>query len=227
MCYSETPERSAGYMHEHGYVLIGYKLVLNVMGVLYSPWCFEGMLDGVFFHDHEVMEMEREYRNRTNRPVHLYRKLLESLARVNERLQADTDGAWRFPSYPLGQLLRLRHQDHGFHVAATEESALSICHLGIRMITLPGPMRPVKAFDPQPVDYEVKTKRIAHPPYEVVRVLIPEKAVTTDGHCRALMVIPPGQKETPEQIATCDAWNQKPVTPRPDEPAPVYAGEMA
>lgn len=42
---------------------------------------------------------------------------------------------------------------------------------------------------------------------KLCRVLVPEHAVRPDHHVDALMVIPPGEKETPEDIAACDAWN--------------------
>lgn len=225
MCYSERLDKAAGYQDRHGYVLVGYKVVVQAGHVL-MPWSplYNNGIDRIKLDFEKIDPRELVYNDSSRmrfcvNPVVLM-ELIASMAHRHEHI-----------FFPPRALLTVSEDRHPFHVAASEQSALyepsanpfvvdRVQELadrpGVRVSDLP--------FDDRmnlKADTMLRTVERPHEPGVLVRVMVPEHAVDETNHVHAMMVIPPGERETEADITVCDAWNaeHKPVEPELDPAA--------
>lgn len=85
---------------------------------------------------------------------------------------------------------------HGMHVAATNISACKALN------SLLGTLRVTRTPDGGLIIELPKGTAIC-------RVLVPESAVFDGNHVRALVMIPPTERETEADIKLCDDWNRR------------------
>lgn len=236
MCYSERLDKAAGYQTENGYVLLGYKVVVK-FGPLLMPWTpfYEMMEDSMSLTSGEAMRWGSDggvsgakpespwVRDHATMGYYIHPRLMEKFGdKMAKWMNKPTmEHAW----FPPRELMVVGPDRHGFHVAASEYNALherSANPFGIGYED-----RVVCADETQPRDliypyvthatrnFQIERQEKPNAPGVLVRVLVPEYAVTDDNHALAMMVIPPGEKETDADVEACDQHNArlKPRTP--------------
>lgn len=214
MSYDYQLNRADGYMEPHGYVHVGWKVVLKFGNTLMPWWPLE---QSEFAYSD--CEMQRDHRLRV---THFRRPLFHFLSEAAKNYESI------ITSFPP----RLLIEDKvGFHVAATEQQALGFEEgfgttnpFGTRRqsrITMPKfDARRYSPYELPPFEEcEFSERYVVDRPGALCRVLVPERAVRfvaakqfSEGkgcfRCKAIVVIPPDEKETAQDIALCDTWNR-------------------
>ena len=208
MCFSEPLEQSAGYLEPSGYVLVGYKVVFKA-GNLLMPWSptHNAVIDDLdlrqgdrmFTTDHRYM---RNFLNPT-----MFRTFIVS--------------AFKDIENPVFIPHTLMTDKHGFHVANSEVSIIndSVNPFGMEEYRYQHPSTPLAYFPgDELIELEVRTGYRVKEPGVLCRVLIPASAVGPGNHAHAMVVIPPGEKETAADIALCEEYNAKHIVGRVASP---------
>lgn len=255
MSYDYQPDKANSYQEEHGYVHVGYKTLIQFGNTLmpWKPFQMANRTHVVSHHDIAIHQNGQQrllaerfgifvQENMHNMTFTVEQNMLNAALAIAAASPSDI-----ITSFPPRQIVEDsgRGERQGFHVAATREQAMGL-EPGFGQAT-PKPARPVNKvkrvpasvyrwipnhFAPNNMDKDVEfyTEYELPKPLVLVRCLMPEHALTYDGKCvryKAIMVIPPGEKETPADIAACDAWNARhkprtPLVPDPTDPILNY-----
>jgi len=201
MCFSEKlVERAAGYQGESGYVLVGYKTVVRAGKMLLPCRSFAG---GV----RRLVEISDFYNRPTALNVDISQELVVEIIRCLFDLKT--------PVFAPRQLMEVDRDEHPFHVGSNEVSAVennSANPFGCEnRYVFPSEFE-VMGYEPPSDEWQIramekKVKRVPKLPGVLVRVLVPENAVDATNHVHAMMIIPPGEKETDEDVRACERWN--------------------
>ena len=228
MSYDYQLNRADGYMEEHGYVHVGYKTVVQFGNTL-MPWKPLEMLGDPRMLYHLMHEGERR-----GRYMSVLTLILEALQHRHPISRHQGPPSHQLiTSFPPRQLIE--DIGPGFHVAATERQAKGRedgfgaatpipATIQMRRV-MKGGRRNDFHYDPNahlsaPTIEVVESCELPYP-LVMVRCLVPEHAMRHDGRCvrcKAIVVIPPGEKESTGDIVQCDAWN-KSNDPEPDKSA--------
>jgi len=214
MCYSEQMDKAAGYQEEHGYVLVGHKCVVNFGGVLMPWWWLSKIIGQISFQYVENIERAAALKSLTGihpQDIMRNRHPMEALRMAMQATRGVTHQSFR----PRELLV----DSHGFHVVATEERARSsdANPFGWHTVSkIAGKLLDCTRFEEDPGgmarDLDIVRQKKINPPGDLCRVLVPESAVDDCGHCHAMVLIPPGERETATDIAICDQWNEQAKT---------------
>lgn len=235
MCYSEHLDEANGYQEEHGYVLVGHKVVVQA-GETLMPWSPTQRLASVIMDlldKHGILG--GHFGLMHGRPGDRC-----GMQAIFKKLVSDIPGAFaeigqknRHLFFPTRVLLE--DPGHGFHVAASTRSALhteAANPFGVQRRQVR--RKPTVCLAPEMAakgmnatheellsrdwfQYPAGARALTHcdevegpkPPGVLVRVLVPDCAVRREHHAEVMLVIPPGEKETPEDIALCDEYNRQ------------------
>ena len=200
MCFSEKlTEKAAGYQSDSGYVLVGYKTVLQAGNLLMPHWSSRSAICYLCERS-DLMRHHMDYRRPYQVPMEIGTDMLVQIVKILFDVKQ--------PFYQPRTLMTVEYRDHPFHVGSSENSAV--------MNDSTNPFGYVAA--PESVDdyvfiqngpVKVLMRFVPQKPGALVRVLVPENAVDATNHVHAMMIIPPDEKETPEDVAACERWNAK------------------
>jgi hypothetical protein len=198
MCYSEPLHRENGlcYPEEHGYVYVGYKCVIRVS---------EKVVASLVAAETLTVELERA-------GINAFSKIAEIPYEDLWGRQARQIWGSLGPMFPNGfvPMNSLVVDGHGFHVAATEESAIRLSPGRARPYAVPAcrpheVMKNPSLLGLPPISVHTRSDS----PFSVCRVLVPGRAINQNFHAHACVFIPPGSQETEEDIALCDKWHRQ------------------
>lgn len=194
MCFSDRLTESAAYFEGNGHVLVGYKTVVNMGGVL-MPMNAAHSLAKVAIHCNGKRASS----------------ILSDMALCMSNIE--------HPVFNPRELLVVGRKKHPFHVAASEREAItnkSANYLGYsegRCVRKDFGAPAASSYDPSKptnvIDMEYEDGLFPVSPVVAVRVLVPANAVDKTNHVHAMVVIPPGERETDREIALCDEWNRR------------------
>lgn len=219
MCFSEKlTEKAAGYQEDHGFVLVGYKCVMQ-LGKWLMPWHAlqrgrEVLLEG----GHVEMSLHRmcersSFGVAARLGFEITTKMLEQIFSVG------------FPLFTPRTMLTIEPGEHAFHVAASEEAVCqnpSANPFGLEMWCEPmaEEVTPsdIKDLTPKMINLDQAVRCRPKAPGVMVRVLVPENAVDKTNHVHAMMIIPPGEKETEYDVAQCEHYNKHMPPKRDTDP---------
>lgn len=224
MSYDYQPDRANSYAELSGFVHVGYKTVVQ-FGTTLMPWKPFAMCRDLRTLGVDLPPTSSHFLGMmaAGRPCLASYDLMEAVLSLGDAVKRlNTLGV--VTSFPPRALIE--DIGEGFHVAATEKQAAGL-EEGFGATTpregkhkrkakrlemdSPGFYSPT-ASPASELHVEYEEVYEMEPPLAIVRCLMPEHALTYDGKCvryKAIMVIPPGEKETPEDIRACDQWNQK------------------
>lgn len=201
MCFSQPLTKKEGMAHltDHGWVYVGHKIVLQLRRDLFLPvW---GMGDLV---------IPIRYLEPCNSP-HMsdYRRLdmVDALKGVFGRQEGASDEKLAVTHFPERQIVVDR--GHGLHVANDENCAANMVRQNVKQVAVcvpesAKPMRADQCDAPRHIEHFMAYK--VDKPFALCRVLVPESAIRDDHHVEALMLIPPLERETEDDIERCGRW---------------------
>lgn len=232
MCYSEHLDEANGYQEEHGYVLVGHKVVVQA-GETLMPWSpIQKLTETILVLMKDIGLFSEQFKllHRNHRGGYMqegFNKLADGMPIAI----AEAGRKNRHLFFPTRVLLE--DLGHGFHVAASVRSALhtppanpfgvqrrqvrrkpTVC-LAPEMAAKGINVTHEELLSRDWFQYPAGARAFTHcdeveepkPPGVLVRVLVPDCAVRKEHHAEVMLVIPPGEKETPEDIALCDEYN--------------------
>ena len=210
MCFSEKlTEKAAGYQEKYGYVMVGYKVVFSAGGILMPWWALQ---DKILAESLDYVELRQRTDYRHSREVHIANLRMMMMTKFLVSVFEEV----RTPIFTPRRLHLADPNEHPYHVAATYNHAVkngAANPFGCSCIRKPlVPVADWKGVEDatKPTLEEIKYEEeyVPHPPGAVVRVLVPQAAIMACNHVKAMMIIPPRERETPQDIAACDRYNR-------------------
>jgi len=110
---------------------------------------------------------------------------------------------------PLRRLIIAKEDEHPFHVGCSLKGAQK----AVRGMTWQTRLRRGRRGGFRQAISISRRNRQWRQNIKLCRVLVPEKAVLPDNHVTAMLIIPPGERETETDIRLCEDYNRRDCLP--------------